>query len=329
LALVLLLGGRQVIAGTLTVGGLLVFLTYMRNLQSASEGLLSTYGTLKPTEASIDRVMEILTASDDVPERADAFCLPPRSSGGRTLQFHEVTFGYEANRPTLREISLTAQEGEMIALVGETGAGKSTLVSLIPRFLDPWKGSVTIDGFDVRDMRLSDVRSQVGLVLQDPFILQRTIAENIGYAHAKATREEIVSAARKANAHEFIERLPQGYDTVVGQRGATLSVGEKQRLSIARAILRDSPILIFDEPTSALDAVTEVSLVETIARLKLTKIIFVIAHRLSTIRQADKIVVLEQGGIVETGTHDELMKSDGLYRRFSTTHSKLSMEVVA
>ena len=335
IAIVLLVGGRHVLSGTLSLGGLLVFLAYMRNLQTASEGLLGAYGTLKPVEASIDRVAEILFAEDGIQERPDAKPLDERASsgalsnGGRIVRFDNVSFGYEPGRPVLSKISLTARPGEMIALVGETGAGKSTLVSLIPRFLDAWEGSVTIDGIDVRDLQLLSVRSQVSLVLQEPFILPLTIAENIAYAAGEVTREQIVAAARAANAHEFVERLPNGYDTTVGQRGATLSGGEKQRLSIARAILRDSPIVILDEPTSAVDAVTEASLVETIERLKATKTVFVIAHRLSTIRRADRIIVLERGRIVEIGTHDELLKADGLYSRFSTSYVRPAEGVVA
>jgi len=326
-AAVLLVGGQQVLTGALTLGGLLIFLAYMRNLQTASEGLLGAYGALKPVEASIERVTEILWADDAIPERPDAIALPPASGVGRTVCFDNVTFGYEPGRAVLGGVSLTAQAGELIALVGETGAGKSTLASLIPRFLDPWEGSVTIDGIDIRDVQLASVRSQIALVPQEPFILPLTIAENIAYAQ-EAHLDQIVAAARLANAHEFIERLPQGYDTIVGQRGATLSGGEKQRLAIARAILRNSPILILDEPTSAVDAVTEASLVETIIRLKAQKTIFVIAHRLSTIRQADKIIVLDRGRIVEIGRHEELLRAGGLYRRFSTSYLDRSEEVV-
>jgi ATP-binding cassette subfamily B protein/subfamily B ATP-binding cassette protein MsbA len=328
-AVVLLAGGRQVLSGSLTLGGLLVFLAYMRNLQAASEALLGVYGTMKPVEASIDRVMEILCAKDGISERPCAPPLPDFTPAGRIVRFENVSFGYEPGRLVLSNISLTARPGEIVALVGATGAGKSTLASLIPRFTDVCEGSVVIDGIDVRNVQLESLRSEISVVLQEPFILPLTIAENIAYAKTGVQREQIIAAARAANAHEFIEGLPNGYDTVVGQRGATLSGGEKQRLAIARAILRDTPIFIFDEPTSAVDALTEESLVKTIERLKPGKTIFVIAHRLSTIRRADKIIVLEGGRIVETGTHDQLLQSQGAYSRYSLMHRRRAEGIVA
>jgi ATP-binding cassette subfamily B protein/subfamily B ATP-binding cassette protein MsbA len=203
----------------------------------------------------------------------------------------------------------------VVALVGPTGAGKSTLVSLVPRFFDPWQGHVTIDGADIRGVSLSSLRSQVSVVFQEAFLLPLTVAENIGYGRPGATREGIMEAARAAQADEFIRRLPQGYDTVLGEAGASLSGGERQRLTIARALLKDAPVLILDEPTSALDAGTEASLVEAVQRLLPGRTTFVIAHRLSTIRNADHIVVLDAGRIVEIGSHDELVVEDGLYQR--------------
>ena len=314
-AIVLYFGGQRVLSGDLSVGGLLVFLTYMRNLQGASEGLVNTYGTLKPVEASIDRVLEILDSPGSVVDRPGALAMP-LCTRGRHVRIENVTFGYEPGRPVLHNVTLEARPGETVALVGDTGAGKTTLVSLIPRFFDPWEGQVTIDGIDIREAQLRSVREQVALVLQEPFILPLTIAENIAYGRPDASRQEIIAAATAARAHDFIDRLPDGYDTVVGERGATLSGGEKQRLSIARALLKNPPILILDEPTSALDAATEALLMEALERLMAGRTTFIIAHRLSTVRHADQIVVLEHGRVVERGNHDELIGSDGLYSRY-------------
>jgi ATP-binding cassette subfamily B protein len=215
----------------------------------------------------------------------------------------------------LHEVNLAARPGEMVALVGATGAGKSTLVSLIPRFFDPWSGRVTVDGWDVREVTLASLRAQVAIVLQEPFLLPLTVAENIAYGRPEAAREEIVASAVAANAHEFIAELPDGYDTVIDERGAGLSGGERQRLSIARALLKDAPILILDEPTSALDAETEARLLDAVERLVAGRTTLVIAHRLSTVRRAERIVVVDRGRIVETGTHAQLLAAAGTYAR--------------
>jgi len=246
------------------------------------------------------------------------------------VRIEGVTFGYEPGRATLKGVTLEARPGETVALVGPTGAGKSTLVSLVPRFFDPWQGRVTIDGVDVRDAKLSSVRAQVALVLQEPFLLPLTVAENIAYGRPGATREQVVAAAVAARADDFIRRLPKGYDTVIGEHGATLSGGERQRLSIARALLKDAPILILDEPTSALDAGTESSLLEALEALMAGRTTFIVAHRLSTIRGADRVVVLEDGEVVETGTHEELMAARRTYHRMHTLQfAPHAREVVA
>jgi ATP-binding cassette subfamily B protein/subfamily B ATP-binding cassette protein MsbA len=216
----------------------------------------------------------------------------------------------------LRDVTLEAQPGETVALVGATGAGKSTLVSLIPRFFDPWQGQVLVDGRDLRDVTLKSLRAQVGIVLQEPFLFPLTIGENIAYGRPHATLAEIEAAAKAAHAHEFIIRLPEGYRTLVGERGATLSVGQRQRLSIARALLKNAPILILDEPTSALDAETEQGLLDALQLLTRDRTTFVIAHRLSTVRRAHRIAVLQDGRIAETGTFAQLAAAGGVFARY-------------
>jgi ATP-binding cassette subfamily B protein/subfamily B ATP-binding cassette protein MsbA len=304
------------LSGAITVGSLLVFVAYMRTLQHAAEDLLETYAAMREATASVDRVFEVMDADDAVHDAPDATPLVPSGAGrGVRVELEGVTFGYEPGRPVVEEVSLEAAPGETVALVGRTGAGKSTLVSLIPRFYDPWEGRVLLDGVDVRTVQLSSLRSQVAIVLQEPFLLPLSVADNIAYGRPEASREEVVAAAEAANADEFIRQLPEGYDTVVGERGALLSGGERQRLAIARALLKDAPVLILDEPTAALDAQTETALVTALERLMENRTTFIIAHRLSTIRGADRIVVLEAGRVIETGTHQQLLGRSGLYRR--------------
>jgi ATP-binding cassette subfamily B protein/subfamily B ATP-binding cassette protein MsbA len=254
-----------------------------------------------------------------VRDPSDPQVLPERPRGQRGhIRFESVTFGYESERPVISEVTLEARPGETIALDGPTGSGKSTLASLVLRFFDPWEGRITFDGVDVRKLRLADLRSQVSIVLQDPFLMPLSVADNIAYGRANASRNEVVAAAVAAQADAFIRGLPEAYDTVIGERGATLSGGERQRIAIARAFLKDAPVLILDEPTSSLDARTEATLVEAFGRLMEGRTTLIIAHRLSTVRHADRIAVMDRGRLVELGSHEELLGIEGIYRRFHT-----------
>jgi ATP-binding cassette, subfamily B, bacterial len=308
------LGGRAVLEGTVTVGTILVFLAYLAALYGPLTAITYTASTLQYAAANAERVLEILDTPPDVGERADA--REVRLTGH--VVYADVTVGYQPGRPVLRSVSLEVRPGERLAIVGPTGAGKTTVVNLLVRFFDPWSGRVSIDGHDVRDLRLRDLRQQVAIVLQDPFILPLTVGENIAYGRPDATREQIVAAAVAANAAPFIERLPGGYDAMVGEGGATLSGGERQRLAIARAFLKDAPILVLDEPTSSLDARTESLVLDALDRLARGRTTLVIAHRLSTVRAADRIAVLDHGRVVEQGRHAELLALGGLYATLYT-----------
>jgi ATP-binding cassette subfamily B protein len=317
-AVVMSAGGIAVLQGELTVGSLLVLVCYFAALYSPIETLAYLSEGFASAAAGARRVLDMLDAHEfDVIDQPGAAPLPaPSISHGISVRLAGVTFGYEPGRPVLQDVSLVADPGEIVAVVGSTGAGKSTLVSLIPRFFDPWQGTVYFNEREIRSIQLASLRQQIAIVPQQPFLLPLTIAENIAYARPEASRAEIVAAAVAASADAFIQRLPRGYDTVIGERGATLSGGEKQRLSIARAFLKDAPILILDEPTSAVDAQTEACLMESLEHLMRGRTTFIIAHRLSTIRRADQILVLENGRCVERGGHDELLSLRGHYFRF-------------
>jgi len=311
-ALVLAVGGSLVMRGELTVGELLVVMAYLASVYGPLSSIAHTTGLLQNAVASARRVQEIFAFVPETHEAADAID-PPAGSG--EIRFEHVSFSYSDDRPILDKISFVAPPGEMIALVGLTGAGKSTLVSLIPRFFEPAEGRVLIDGIDVRRYRLRALRERIAIVLQDAVLFAGTVADNIRYGRLGASDADVEQAARAAHAHEFVKRLRHGYQTPIAEAGASLSGGERQRLSIARALLKNAPILLLDEPTSSLDALSEEAVFAALRRLKSGRTTIVIAHRLSTIRDANRILVLHEGRIVAQGTHGELLESSELYRR--------------
>ena len=314
-ALVLWVGASRVVEGRLSLGDLLIFLGYLTALHAPVTSLGSAVGYAIAVVTRSRRVFKILDSDEEVPERPNPIVLK-RARGA--LTFEHVDFAYQeagthSESLTLRGISFTAKPGQIIAIVGATGAGKTSLVSLISRFYDPQAGRILLDGHDLRDLSLKSLRENVSLVLQEPFIFPLSVADNILFGDPQATRAQVVEAAKAAHAHEFIERLPEGYDTVLKEKGSTLSGGERQRIAIARALLKDAPVLILDEPTSALDAHTEGKIFEALSRLMEDKTTFIISHRLSTIRRADQILALEDGQIVERGTHESLLTDGSVY----------------
>jgi ATP-binding cassette, subfamily B, bacterial len=309
-SMVLWFGGRMVLAGSLTAGSLFLFFFYLGKMYKPMQELSKMTDAYSKAAVGYERICEILAADREVKDLPGARPAP-RFRG--LIEFENVYFSYEANSPVLRGVSLRIEPGQVAALVGPTGAGKTTIISLIPRFYDPDSGQVKIDGYDVRCFTQKSLRQQISFVLQETLLFHAPIWYNIAYGKPGASRAEILRAAELANAHEFIEKLPQGYDTMVGERGVTLSGGQRQRIAIARAIIRDSAILILDEPTTGLDAASEKLVIEALDRLMEGRTSIVIAHRLNTIRRADVIFVVEDGRIVESGKHEELIRSTGLY----------------
>jgi ATP-binding cassette subfamily B protein/subfamily B ATP-binding cassette protein MsbA len=304
------LGSAKVVHGALTPGDLWIFLAYLASVFWPLESIVDSTGHIRDAAGSARRVLEVLNREQDVMERPGARSLEVTRA---IVQFRDVTFGYDSRRDVLRSISLEANPGEVIGLVGKSGAGKTTLMSLVPRLLDPQRGAVLINDSDIRNLTLPSLRRSISVVLQRPILFPISIAENIAYGRPSATRQQIESAARAAQAHDFIMQLPDGYDTVVGERGGTLSGGQRQRITIARALLHDAPILLLDEPTSALDNESETELVAALNELVRNRTTFVIAHRFSTLKLATRIVVLDNGHIIEQGAHDELIAQNGMY----------------
>jgi ABC-type multidrug transport system fused ATPase/permease subunit len=309
-AFVLWRSSALILHGEMTAGELVVFLSYLTQFFKPVKDLATMTNTIAQTAVGVDRVRAILEAGDVIPEKPDAVEPPPLRGD---VAFENVDFSYNKAAPVLNKVSFEIKAGQMIGIVGPTGSGKSTIVSLIPRFYDPESGHVTVDGLDVRDLKVQGLRKQIAYVLQETVLFRGTVAANIAYGKANATRDEIVAAAKLANADEFIAKMPQGYDTLVGDRGDTLSGGQRQRIGIARAVIRNNPILILDEPTAALDTESEKLVMEALERLMKGRTVITIAHRLSTIRASNKILVLKDGVLAEQGNHDELMALGGIY----------------
>jgi len=309
-AIVIWRGADRILAGAMTVGALTVFLAYLTKFFKPVQDLAKMTNSIAQAAVGLERIRKILDTDVVIPERIDAKPLP--SCRGE-ITFENVAFGYDPEAPVLKDVSFKITPGQLVGIVGTTGGGKSTVVSLIPRFYDPIGGRVLIDGVDLKELQLASLRSKIGYVLQDTVLFHGTVRENIGYGRPNASEEEIVAAAKLANAHDFITAMPHGYDTMVGDRGLTLSGGQRQRIGIARAVIRDTPILILDEPTAALDTESERLVIEGLERLMKGRTVITIAHRLSTIRDAHKIIVLKDGVVHEQGTHDELLKLNGVY----------------
>ena len=322
--LVLWAGGRMVAQGTMTLGQLVGFLLFLALFYEPVARLHGLNQMLQAARAAGERVFDILDTAPETtnPKRRQLLRLPLQGE----VVFDQVAFSYTPERPVLRAVSLRALPGEVIALVGPTGAGKSTLVNLLPAFYNPSSGRITIDGQDTSQISLESLRAQISVVSQEPFLFNGTVHENICYGKLDATQAELEAAARAANCHEFICCLPDGYDSRVGERGVKLSVGEKQRVSIARALLKNAPVLILDEATASVDTATERLIQEALDRLMAHRTSFVIAHRLSTIRRASQILVLRHGEIVERGTHEQLLESDGLYAKLARIQNTTFIE---
>ncbi len=309
-AVVLWRGSALILAGVMTVGALTVFLSYLSKFFKPVQDLATMTNAIAQAAVAVERIRGILEADTIIPERPGA--REPQALAGE-IEFEHVAFAYDADAPVLTDVSFHIQAGQMVGVVGPTGCGKSTIVSLIPRFYDATAGAVKIDGVDIRDYKFHELRNQIGYVLQEPGLFEGSVRDNIAYGKKGVTEEQILEAAKLANADEFIARMPHGYDTMIGERGETLSGGQRQRIGIARAIIRNNPILILDEPTAALDTESEKLVIEALERLMKGRTVITIAHRLSTIRDADKIVVLKGGVVAEEGSHDELLTRDGVY----------------
>jgi len=309
-AVVLWRGSALILAGAMTAGALTVFLSYLNKFFKPVQDLATMTNSIAQAAVGVERIRGILDADNIIPEHPNA--REPEKLAGE-IEFEHVAFAYDAESPVLTDVNFHIKAGQMVGVVGPTGGGKSTIVSLIPRFYDPTAGTVKIDGSDIREYKFKGLRDQIGYVLQETVLFAGSVRDNIAYGHPGVTEEQIIEAAKLANADEFITRMAHGYDTMVGERGETLSGGQRQRIGIARAIIRDNPILILDEPTAALDTESERLVIEALERLMKGRTVITIAHRLSTIRDADKIIVLKGGVVAEEGSHDELIARDGVY----------------
>ncbi len=310
MTLVLWYGGRQLIAGEMTPGDLVWFLFLTVMIAGSTANFAGVYGQIQEALGSLRRLFELLDIPTHISDAPDAKTLPSVSG---VLRLENVSFGYDDGHPVLREIDLEIPAGEVLALVGPSGSGKTTLLNLIPRFYDPTQGRVLVDGHDIREVKLAELRGQIGIVPQETLLFSRSVRENILYGRLEASDDEVIEAARAANAHEFISRLPRGYDTQVGERGLRLSGGQRQRIAIARMLLKNPRILLLDEATSALDAENEKAVQEALGRLLQDRTTIIIAHRLATVTIADRVAVLDEGQLLEVGPHQELLARGGLY----------------
>jgi ATP-binding cassette subfamily B protein/subfamily B ATP-binding cassette protein MsbA len=318
---VIFFGGQMALRGTLSIADLVAFFLYLEMFYQPIRALGMSWEQVQEAMAGFDRVEELLDETSEVKESSNPIPLPERIRGHLTLE--SVSFSYNDNELVLKDINLDIPASHVIALVGPTGVGKSTLVSLIPRFYDVNTGSIKLDGINIRDIEVEKLRQNISIVLQDVFLFHGTVRDNILFGNPKASEMDILEAARISNAYEFIKELPEGFNTLIGERGVKLSGGQRQRISIARAVLKNTPILILDEATSSVDTETELLIQQALERLMEGRTTIIIAHRLSTIRNADKIVVLKGDSIVEQGTHQELINNDALYKRLYTVQEKL------
>jgi ABC-type multidrug transport system fused ATPase/permease subunit len=324
-AIVLWRGAALILAGSMTIGELTVYLAYLTRFFKPVKDLATTTNAIAQATVGTERIRAILDTDAVLPEKPNA--LTPKTLTGE-IEFKRLSFGYDKDQPILTDVNFEIEPGQFVGVVGPTGSGKSTLVSMIPRFYDAVSGGVHIDGNDVRDYDLKSLRDQIGYVLQDTVLFRGTILDNIAFGRPDATREEIIAAAKLANAHDFISAMPLGYETPVGERGSTLSGGQRQRIGIARVMVRNSPILLLDEPTAALDSESEKLVIDALEKLMEGKTVIAIAHRLSTIRDADQIIVIKDGVVAENGSHGDLMTRNGIYAELHRTQFEAGTDKV-